>query len=92
MQGLKTDAGVLFEMFYFSRVLIFSMRKTNKIAFLLTHVHVSFLAHVGPCPEGWISGPECLGSCYSIGQTSVNISTAKAACASMYHNARLVRC
>lgn len=47
------------------------------------------LLFVGSCPEGWISGGY-LGSCYRIVHTRVNISTAKAACASIYYKSRLV--
>ncbi len=55
--------------------------------FLLKRLPVIVL--VDSCPHGWISGGY-LGSCYHISQSQANISTAKAACASMYYNARLV--
>ncbi len=48
-----------------------------------------FAVLVDSCPEGWISGGY-VGSCYRIVQSTVNISTAKAACASMHYNSRMV--
>ncbi len=44
---------------------------------------------VDHCPAGFFSGGH-LGSCYRVFPTAVNISTAKAACTSMYSKARLV--
>ncbi len=48
-----------------------------------------FLVAVSSCPDGWISGGYW-GSCYRVVRSTVDVSTAKAACVSMHSDARLV--